>query len=141
MRNAENKVIEVILKVGRKFSSATMLAFAIEQFGLFDGVVYWDEKGLHLIPWREDENEPAIPFCRINTVTGIEYFGACYYGATWECKLCSYSGSYIFLIFDHKTGDIVNIIPDDKKGNDFWESDDPEERMQEIEDLIKEEKQ
>jgi hypothetical protein len=47
----------------------------------------------------------------------------------------------VLLKFDSKTGNLFSVIPDENINTNFWKSDNPEERMQEIEDLIKEEKQ
>jgi hypothetical protein len=42
----------------------------------------------------------------------------------------------VLLKFDSKTGNLFSVIPDENINTNFWKSDNPEERIQEIKALL-----
>lgn len=54
----------------------------------------------------------------------------------WECFLKDIDKCYVLLKFDSKTGNLFSVIPDENINTNFWKSDNPEERIQEIKALL-----
>ena len=134
MRNAENKVIETLLKISKKFPSAKYLASAVEEYGLFDGLISFDEEGIHCYHWWEDGDR--TPFDHYGKKSDDLSFGCANYCTIWKCILCSGS-HYIKLSFNVKNGDLMFIIPDSSKSKGFWKTDTFEERSNEIEKILR----
>jgi len=135
MRNAENKVIEALLKISKKFPSAKYLASAVETFGLFDGIAYFENNKWNITRWKKYDEE-AVPFCILNKKTGVRFFSALKYNNVWECFLKDIDKCYVLLKFDSKTGNLFSVIPDENINTNFWKSDDPEERIEEVKALL-----
>lgn len=135
MNDVENKIVGTLKKLSKKFPDAALLASAVEEYGLFDGIAYFENNKWNITRWKKYDEE-AVPFCILNKKTGVRFFSALKYNNVWECFLKDIDKCYVLLKFDSKTGNLFSVIPDENINTNFWKSDNPEERIQEIKALL-----
>ena len=135
MNDVENKIVGTLKKLSKKFPDAALLASAVEEYGLFDGIAYFENNKWNITRWKKYDEE-AVPFCILNKKTGVRFFSALKYNNVWECFLKDIDKCYVLLKFDNKTGDIINITTDENINTNFWKSDNPDERINEIKSLL-----
>ena len=131
-------VINTLLKLSKKFPDAEMLSLAVNEFGLFHGIVYRGKKNnWHFSHW--DENEKLLFAYHYPEYENIPLTFACtLFEDKWECLL-SFGKHFVWLQFDTNTGNITRIIPDDKDAEQFWITKHYKSRKAEIRSLIKNE--
>jgi len=123
MKKVVRKVADTLRKLSPLFGSAGDLANVIEEYGLFNGIVYDDGNG-----WEYDVCVLPNPFSyavqgwncpRLAAVLNSDN--------SWTCSI-GYGIHCIWLTFD-EDGDVINISPDDIESNRCWGTDDYDERI------------
>ena len=127
----QNKVIETLLKLSSLFGSARDLAEAVEELGLFDGKAFCKNEG-----WGLDYTaDVTVPYAYAQQGWALPEFGAILDDNGWHCSL-GYGVHYLDLTFDTKTGELIDIIPDDVPSNWCWDSDVIEDRIDEVLNIL-----
>jgi len=119
-------------KDGHCPSSARDLAEAIEEFGLFNGKAFCKEG------WGLDYTaDVTVPYASAQQGWAWPEFGAILdkENDKWYCSV-GYGVHGLDLTFDTKTGELIDIIPDDVPSNRCWGTDDYDERIDEVLNLL-----
>jgi len=122
------KIVNTLNKIGSKFGSARDLVEAIEEFGLFSGKAF-NKEG-----WGLDYTaDITVPYASAQQGWAWPEFGAILdkENDKWYCCL-GYGVHGVDLTFDTKTGELIDIIPDDVPSNWCWDSDVIEDRVKQI---------
>ena len=122
------KIANTLNKIGSKFGSARDLAEAIEEFGLFNGKAFCKEG------WGLDYSaDVTVPYASAQQGWAWPEFGAILdkENDKWYCSV-GYGVHGLDLTFDTKTGELIDIIPDDVPSNWCWDSDVIEDRVKQI---------
>ena len=129
---AIEKIANTLNKIGSKFGSARDLAEAIEEFGLFNGKAFCKEG------WGLDYTaDVTVPYASAQQGWAWPEFGAILdkENDKWYCSV-GYGVHGLDLTFDTKTGELIDIIPDDVPSNWCWDSDVIEDRIDEVLNLL-----
>ena len=129
MTKRQKKVIETLLKLQRLFGSAADLVEAVEEFGLFTGKAFCNNEG-----WGLDYTDvPDNPYAYAVQGWALPEFGAILdkENDKWYCSV-GFGVHGLDLTFDTKTGELIDIIPDDVPSNWCWDSDVIEDRVKQI---------
>ena len=120
------KIVNTLNKIGSKFGSARDLVEAIEEFGLFSGKAFCKEG------WGLDYTaDITVPYASAQQGWAWPEFGAILDNDKWYCSV-GYGIHGVDLTFDTKTGELIDIIPDDVPSNRCWDSDVIEDRVKQI---------
>jgi len=125
---AIEKIANTLNKIGSKFGSARDLAEAIEEFGLFNGKAFCKEG------WGLDHSaDVTVPYAYAEQGWVWPEFGAILdkENDKWYCSV-GFGVHGLDLTFDTKTGELIDIIPDDVPSNWCWDSDVIEDRVKQI---------
>jgi len=126
------KIANTLNKIGSKFGSARDLAEAIEEFGLFNGKAFCKEG------WGLDYTaDVPVPYAYAEQGWALPEFGAILdkENDKWYCSV-GFGVHGLDLTFDTKTGELIDIIPDDVPSNWCWDTDDYDERIDVVLNLL-----
>jgi len=126
------KIANTLNKIGSKFGSARDLAEAIEEFGLFNGKAFCKEG------WGLDYTaDVTVPYASAQQGWAWPEFGAILdkENDKWYCSV-GFGVHGLDLTFDTKTGELIDIIPDDVPSNRCWGTDDYDERIDVVLNLL-----
>ena len=126
----QKKVIETLLKLKPLFGSAADLAEAVEEFGLFNGKAFCKNEGWGLDYTADVPN----PYAYAEQGWALPEFGAFTNGGIWFC--CLGYGAHSLILGFREDGELVYIEPDDIESNRCWGTDDYDERIDEVLNLL-----
>lgn len=127
----QNKVIETLLKLKKLFGSASDLAEAVEEFGLFTGKAFCKNEG-----WGLDYTDvPDKPYAYASQGWALPEFGAILDdNGNWYCSL-GY-GIHSLILGFREDGELVHVEPDLHPSNSCWKEDSFEGRIDEVLNLL-----
>lgn len=124
-----DRVCQTLRKISSLFGSANDLAEAVENLGLFNGLVSWGDEEIEII--NTDLRSPdswaqegwAFPHFVSHTEAG-----------TWHCRI-GYGAHHVALGFG-ADGSLVSVEPDDQPSQRCWGTDDIEKRRARVKALV-----
>ena len=126
---AIEKIANTLNKIGSKFGSARDLAEAIEEFGLFNGKAFCKEG------WGLDYSATVtVPYASAQQGWAWPEFGAFTKDGIWYC--CVGYGVHSLILGFREDGELVYIEPDDTESNRCWGTDDYDERIDVVLNLL-----
>lgn len=131
------RVVNQLYKLRRKFASAFELIRAVEQFGLFHGVVEDFGNGYGYREFREGEKIATRAYAEQGW--NNPSFSCVQTRNRWRCQL-GFGVHSLELTFSTKNGQITEINPDSVESQVCWDSETKEGRIAEIRNLLTNEK-
>jgi len=133
MEVAKNKVISTLFRISKKFPLAKQLINAIDEYGLFNGIVrVYDE--WEIKEWSEDDDPKT--WCHLEKGTPTMTFACIRKNNYWQCRV-EEGKHFVVLTFSIPEGDLYCIYPDDNSSEHLWIEDTRKNRVQEIKELLK----
>ena len=133
MEVAKNKVISTLFKLSKKFPLAKQLINAIDEYGLFNGIVrVYDE--CEFKEWSD--NDDPKTWCHLEKGTPTMTFACIRKENYWQCKI-EEGKHFVALTFSIPEGDLYCIYPDDHESEHLWIEDTRKNRVKEIKELLK----
>ena len=132
-KNIIEKIANTLNKIGSKFGSADLLASIIRKYGLFNGIMCYNTDPNDDEEWYLYKDDADRTYAWANQGWDRPEFGAILdeENDKWYCSV-GFGVHGLDLTFDTKTGELIDIIPDDVPSNWCWDSDVIEDRVKQI---------